>query len=298
MFKHLLMIVFTFIFIASQGYANSLVLGVLDQPQCKETNGVSARVLFLKQDNEWVALDGFINVLDLDLNVTKWIIAFDGKKIGEIKISDPDPKKKFINPWYHNRDKVFEIPSNQKTPLIQNEAKLFRGWCDVPQYRPLVLVSKPNFADPEGWKSFVPDDEFKKRLYLPLRLTIGRFGALRCPAGPNVNKTEPFDFQPSDLVFYRSYRSSAGKMLIALGLNKAKHGCDGVISPEWRDNWFLVDNENIDFLGREMTLVDAGDYDADGRSELLFWHSGYNKDGYLLIYDSLRKKVEYLWGYH
>jgi len=53
----------------------------------------------------------------------------------------------------------------------------------------------------------------------------------------------------------------------------------------------------IEFLGREMRLVDAGDFDADGQSDLLFWHSGYNENGYVLLYDDPRCEAEYTWSY-
>jgi hypothetical protein len=85
---------------------------------------------------------------------------------------------------------------------------------------------------------------------------------------------------------------------VAVGMNSEKYGCDGPRPPEWGDNWFLIDGDNIDFLGREMTLVDAGDYDNDGISELLFWHSGYNEDGYVLMFNSFTEKAEFMWGYH
>ena len=51
-------------------------------------------------------------------------------------------------------------------------------------------------------------------------------------------------------------------------------------------------------MGRDLTLVDAGDYDENGASELLFWHSSDNEDGYTLVYDGLRKHVDYYWRYH
>jgi hypothetical protein len=47
-----------------------------------------------------------------------------------------------------------------------------------------------------------------------------------------------------------------------------------------------------------MELVDAADYDGDGKSELLFWQSAYNRDGYILIFDDLRQRIEYTWRYH
>jgi hypothetical protein len=39
------------------------------------------------------------------------------------------------------------------------------------------------------------------------------------------------------------------------------------------------------------------DYD-EGQSELLFWYSGYNHDGYALFDSSLARRVDYLWSYH
>jgi hypothetical protein len=36
----------------------------------------------------------------------------------------------------------------------------------------------------------------------------------------------------------------------------------------------------------------------DGSSEVLFWFSGYNQDGYVLFGDDLRKVAETYWTYH
>ena len=47
-----------------------------------------------------------------------------------------------------------------------------------------------------------------------------------------------------------------------------------------------------------LILVDAGDYDADGESEAVFFISGYNEDGYALFYDSFQKSVMWTWNYH
>jgi hypothetical protein len=47
-----------------------------------------------------------------------------------------------------------------------------------------------------------------------------------------------------------------------------------------------------------MDLLDAGDYDGDGRSEVLFWSSGEDVDGYVLMYDGFTKSAEFKWSYH
>lgn len=47
-----------------------------------------------------------------------------------------------------------------------------------------------------------------------------------------------------------------------------------------------------------MMLVDAGDYDNDGESELLFAITDYNRGGYKLFYDKFTKSVEFKFNYH
>ncbi len=54
-----------------------------------------------------------------------------------------------------------------------------------------------------------------------------------------------------------------------------------------------------DFLDEiSLYLIDAGDYDGDGKSEVLFFVSGYNQDGYVMFYNSFQKSVIYTWHYH
>ena len=48
-----------------------------------------------------------------------------------------------------------------------------------------------------------------------------------------------------------------------------------------------------------MSLLDAGDYDDDGQSEVLFFLSqGENTDGFVLYDASFREPVEFTWSYH
>jgi hypothetical protein len=288
-----------------------VIIGVLEQSQCVDTSShkfvrshnstnISARVLFIKNANNWDPLTGenYSTQQHYDVAAIHWTVAFDGRSLGNIKITDSDPSQKFINAYYYMRDKLFAVSDNQHIPVIQNKSKLFGGWCEVPQYRPLIIVSQPNYSDPEKWKPFTPDSSYRNQLYVPLKLVIGRFQSIRCPEGPMVNRYEYFDFQPEDIVFYQSYQSITGKKIISIGLNTEKYNCDGPVPSEWSNHWFLLDKGKIDFLGREMTLIDAGDYDNDGQSELLFWSSSYNKDGYVLMYNSFREMRQYVWGYH
>lgn len=50
------------------------------------------------------------------------------------------------------------------------------------------------------------------------------------------------------------------------------------------------------FLGGGLALIDAGDDDGDGQSELGFAKSGYNDDGYVLFSDDFRAAAESGWS--
>ena len=47
-----------------------------------------------------------------------------------------------------------------------------------------------------------------------------------------------------------------------------------------------------------MWMVDAGDYDNDGRSELIFSISRDNEGGYEIWYDDFRKHATFKFHYH
>ena len=75
--------------------------------------------------------------------------------------------------------------------------------------------------------------------------------------------------------------------------------CDGPPDEAFRSQWFVVTPEQkVLFLGSSMWLVDAGDYDGDGKSELVFSIDGYNLGGYKLFYDDFRQRASFEFGYH
>lgn len=279
-----------------QVFSGTVALGVLESPQCKKQRPTSVRLLFAKSGTKWVPLNNKYKA-PKNFSPTKltWTVALDGKALGTLLLNDPNPSSPTIRDWFYGRDKLYTPESNGPLPAIPNRQRAFAGWCEAPEFRPLVVVSQPNYVDPENWKPFAVPETYKKKLLSSLRLTVGIFNAYRCESAPS---TEPWDFGSDDLIIYKGYRSSTRQELVSIGLNTKLIGCDGLPPPQWSGNWFLLTGERISFLGTEMEFVDAGDYDGDGRSELLFWRSGYNRDGYVLVYDQLQQKTEYVWGYH
>jgi hypothetical protein len=65
------------------------------------------------------------------------------------------------------------------------------------------------------------------------------------------------------------------------------------------DQWFVIDPQrSARFLGEGMWLVDAGDYDNDGKSEVLFWINQDNRGGYKLFFDDFNKQAVFEFSYH
>jgi hypothetical protein len=63
--------------------------------------------------------------------------------------------------------------------------------------------------------------------------------------------------------------------------------------------WYVIHpGGEITFLDQEMWLVDAGDYDNDGKSEVVFAIDGYDRGGYKLFYDDFRKNATFEFSYH
>jgi hypothetical protein len=272
--------------------ADDLILAVLEQPQCKNNSDFMVRILFAKKNNEWISLDMQSVGEPYDFSKVIWTAAFDGRNIGQVQTFDPQVTNSFEDTY--PSAKLLQITKKTNITKIVNKNREFWGWCNAPKFRPLVLVSKPNFKDPTGWKSFPPPKKINGQLFLEFKKVVGRVD--RCLSEQESNRVT-YDYQAQDLILFKSYQNVLGQKLISIGLNPNLYKCDGIIDPQWKPYWFLIDKQ-IRCIGNELTLVDAGDYDNDGKSEVIFWHSGYNEDGYMLFYDNFNSTVEFYWKYH
>ncbi len=272
-------------------HAQEVVLGVLEEVSVAGKNSAAARLLFAKEKDRWIALEDSRLCARYELTGKEWVMACNGRNVGAVHLKDIPLAESEFYAWSYKRDKIYSVDTADTVPKIKAESGRFTRKGTVFECRPLLLVSKPFINDPDKWRPFLPGPEYRSRLHQPLKLVIGRFKALRC----RENEMVPFRFKSEDIVIGRSYKSSKGPMLISAGLDPKKTNCGGQAQPEWSSNWFLIAGSSVDHMGRGMELVECGDFDNDGRSELLFWQSGYNQGGYVLVYDGFERKAEYIW---
>ena len=256
--------------IAQSPTAAPIVVGVLETPDCGPSTR-AVRPLFVRLAAGWVSLS--------DTGVTvnhpmpdEWEIAFDGR----------------------DRGRVHTVPRGGEATLRPTPpAGLFEGWCSPPELRPLVVVSAANFEDPDQWKPARLSDGELGSLLAPL---VGeRDSAFNCPR--DVEKAEPFRPRVADLEVTQAYRDRRGRTIAGVRLRRSLYRCDFLFEGAWLTHWFEL-GASPHRIGTDLDLVDAGDYDRDGASELIFWQGAYNRDGYVLVTGDLRRRVEHAWSYH
>ena len=270
-----------------------IVIGVLEKPQCIDKAGTIIRALFSKNNQGWVSLDTESVFQQYITKSMTWIIAFDGKDEGEIKTIDPGFSTEY--PWTFPRDRVLDLSKGQQIPNYPNKLQRFSGWCWAPPIRPVIVVSGGGVFDPDIWKPYKASVEEFDLVFNAFKAKVGSVNIC-----PNLSeKGIPFNYTVKDTEILGGYKDKAGRKLISLRFKPLKETdyCGEVVEPEWESHWFLL-SDNVSYIGTGLELVDAGDYDNDGQSEIVFWYSGYNRDGYILIYDNFSRKAEYLWGYH
>jgi hypothetical protein len=245
------------------------------------------RVAFKKESGQWRAFrSGFDDPDQLRAapglfpSPMEWTVASGGGPRGRIESASPPQ-------WTTYGDVGIQLISpGRSIPRIGRPDSAFEQWgSSGPVYQPLIVVSQPNTRDPEGWRRISADGS-------PSKLAVADFRA-------RIVKENPASkFDISRVTVLKAYRSRSGAVLLAIAL-AGTLPADEVPGTEWSPHWFVVGPSGVHrFLGSGLMLIDAGDYGNDGRNEVVFAESGYDRDGYIMFLDGFSRSVEFAWNYH
>jgi len=290
----------------AQSSANSVTVyvGILDDAREQVWRGkanVGERRLvmpvFEKTGTEWQSISSF-SPLEM-----KWTISFNGKNLGEIE-TGADTKEGSADQLNSpdSRAKQFILTRAANVLVVGKPSQKFTGASSLVGLkavrRPLVVVSKPYYRDPDGWR----------RVQLPEKVAaLVRVGFRK--QYPQVDRCEReaiaernWKYPDSALTLPAAYASNKNSFLVAAKLNAGNCGWGG--RPDdpldsWVRQWFLVAPDGgVHRVGGFEELLDAGDYDNDGSSEIIFFSTrSEHSDAYDLLYDGLRKKATLVIGY-
>ena len=280
-----------FALLSARAVAAEVDLGILEhlspaqQTRLEKTYGQKpqavVRVAFHGAGGTWVAFPSDIAAIGQFPAKVAWNVAFDGQARGRLDSASPPQ-------WlaYADLGLQFLLPG-AVPPRIGAPAAAYEQWdSDTPVRRPLVVVSGPHVEDPEHWKPAPPDAALLQRGKDSFRARL-------------AEENQSLAADKASLQLMKSYRSAKGEFLLAFLVQGKAPPPDEVPGPEWSPHWFVAGASGaMRFLGNELLLIDAGDYDGDGRSELVFRKSSYDYDGYVIYFDDFAKSAEFGWNYH
>jgi hypothetical protein len=220
-----------------------------------------------------------------------WTVAFDGKDLGQVESEAGSedgltPVQKIVTSA--SLIPTVGPPSQQFAGLLADGATKVR--------RPLIAISEPYFHDPDGWKRAKLPNEAAGLVRNAFRSEYRHVNHCKDERIIKAN----WKFPDSALAFPISYASNKNSFLVKASLNAGD--CGWVDQPDdpLSEPWFFVAGDGtVRRIGSFMSLLDAGDYDNDGTSEVIFVvNQGENTDGFVLFDASFEHQVSLLWHYH
>lgn len=223
-----------------------------------------------------------------------WTIAFDGRSIGTVTTRR---KKRYK---YYGEVGLVEVTSKNVPKVgVASAHSPFALADGEPAYRSLVAISNGHFNDPDLWKREKPG---VKALSLALAALRKRLPAV-VPCSRSGSALPPRKYADDEVKTVESHRSKDDAHVVSLLIvPKRAVTCEPGDSPDADTlvhTFGIAFSGEVTFLGTALTLVDAGDYDGDSHSELVFFRSeSDNHEGYLLVADQFHLRIEFNWNYH
>lgn len=256
----------------------AITLGVLEEIPGRylgEPAHRAVRVVFQKLGPEWQPFSS-----DHPLPVA-WTIAFSGRNLGQLTVAN-------------STGGLQNVTSQQPVPTIGKRSAEFSGFLGTLVLRPLIANSQPYFKDPDYWRPSHASPEVTASARRAFRK---KFPTVTNCLSRDLETLKLWQYRDADIKLNKAYSSSSNWSVVEVLLT-GNHCLE--IPDDWfTGQWFAVaPNGETIFLSAGMRLVDAGDYDNDGKSELVFAIERYNQGGYELFYDDFKGHAVFEFSYH
>ncbi len=225
---------------------------------------------------------------------TAWTVGFDGRVLGRVTGRAPAT-------WEFSADAGRQsIVGGGAVPIAGARGNDFAGFTGGPLHRPLVTSSTGRVSDPETWRRQALPAATAAAVRAHFRTRFPQ--AERC-ASETENVARPWAYAATDIVVDGAYVAANGWRIAQASLPMSQYRCDGPVEdggdgPFTPQTVAISPTGALTPLGAGMRLVDAGDYDGDGASELIFFFSLYNNDGYRLFSRNFAETASFSFSYH
>lgn len=216
-----------------------------------------------------------------------WTVVNAGAIVGRVTGTTP-------NAWTRYADVgVQEIARTADIPKVGAPTK---GWsdADIDLQRPLAAISIPKASDPEAWKEAPLSAEALAALRSAF---ITQFDDVQnCEA--NGGDLKPMKYKAADIVLSAARVSNRDWRIATAQLTGYR--CDGPLEgAAFAPQAFAISPDGkVRYLGEGLKLVDAGDFDGNGQSELLYAIQRGNAGGYELYSNDFADRATFAFNYH
>jgi len=278
--------------------SEDVLLGILEEVPgvyAGDSTSRKVRAVFARKGPRWEAYKsncadpGCLSAVTSEYpREVTWFIGLDGHQIGQVVARTPSDFA------YYAHIGLQDIVDG-KAPVVGKPSYEYGGFGGHELHRPLVTDSKPYFKDPALWKRIEITSEVRKRALALLREHVPEL----CKEGPSDKEPlVPSHYGAKDLGVSAN-RSNSGWLVMTINV-KGAYYCSGATGDGLFDvQTFAINSTGkAQFLGAGLMLLDAGDYDSDGQSELVFALCRYNRGGYVLFSDDFAEQARFVFGYH
>lgn len=274
-------------------------LGFVESDQFGSRPGTRLRVTFQNEIGVWRSLqDGSQNTkFDVAAKAVgreqpssmSWQLCSRGESLGRIR-SRPVAPVAWAELGTHEIIAGYEAQAT--------EEDLGRETQNGRKGRALVATSRGACGDPAQWKRVVPSPA-----------TLSRIDAVNNTAFRDIQNCgpdgtlKPYLIQPQDVAIKDAWQSRFGEMYITLKIEPQHQdvlaSCDGLPGDQWLDQLFHADTDRgFTWQGAGVRFWDAGDYDEDGRSEVVLRWSRTNNEAYQIRDSAPCLHCVFRWVYH
>jgi len=257
-----------------------------------------ARIIIMKDDTMWKSLieEGGAYKIDTNILNMKWDVLFNGKEIGSIC------SLKLRDLKYSYQISAYEIIDTFNVSKIEKDKELFENFIGIPKYRPIIMVSASHPTSIKLIDGSLLKVE-KNKLIKKFRSLIKEVFICDNVAAPG----KKYIYRDDDVEIPLVYTIPKLGRIIKMRLSRKLMKCDFSDQEYWSEIWFLLRKDgNITFLDPNLSgqsaiylmVVDAGDYDNDGKIDIVFSISAYNLGGYILFYNDCKESISAMWHYH
>ncbi|MBL8546908.1 MAG: hypothetical protein JNL81_10615 [Hyphomonadaceae bacterium] len=252
------------------------------------------RALFHKGASGWLSYDpdcsdeACLRASAADFpQATLWTISSHGQAFGEVSARTPRAWALYADVGQQ------ELAADANPPTIGQRSNEYAPDASVPLHRPLIATSPAAYADPHGWNTSPATPEAQHAVR---RAFAAQFANVTNCANAET-APQPRAYADADIELSQSYLGGTGWRVMTARLTD--YTCDGPLEGAYAEQAYAVSPSNeARLLGEGYRFLDAGDYDNDGQSEIIFAISQYNTGGYALFTADFAHNAVFDVSYH